>query len=237
MLNRLLLFSLLIPVQLFSQDITGLWKGALYNDSTQTYFPYEIAISENNGKFSGYSETIFTIAGKDEIGIKSLKIWKENEKILLEDIDLVANTYSIPPPKGVRKLSILTLTVNDTSMIMKGHWSTNRTKKYLPGTGTLELKRKADFKEAPLFKQLEALKLAEGLSFNPVIKKAEPVIVKIDHPKASPERVVVKKSPKEKPKPITPEKKPLPVVAVRPTIPPPAAEVATRKIANIQSDH
>jgi hypothetical protein len=60
----LVLIIFLLPVQLFAQqatlantDITGLWKGTLYNDTTQQYNQYEVAISKEKGKLTGFSHT------------------------------------------------------------------------------------------------------------------------------------------------------------------------------------
>ena len=43
------LIIILLPHFLCAQDITGIWKGSLYNDSTQKIIPYEMAITEYNG--------------------------------------------------------------------------------------------------------------------------------------------------------------------------------------------
>ena len=47
--KKLLLFLLLFPIQIFAQDITGLWNGTIFNDTTQKFYPYQIAISDDNG--------------------------------------------------------------------------------------------------------------------------------------------------------------------------------------------
>ncbi len=46
-----ILFCLLFPLQLFAQDITSLWKGVLYNDTTQKTLRYEIAISQKEKNY------------------------------------------------------------------------------------------------------------------------------------------------------------------------------------------
>ena len=62
------LFLFMLPLNLLSQDITGVWTGDLYNDTTQKFIRYELAISEENGKLSGYSHTIFVIDSIQNIG-------------------------------------------------------------------------------------------------------------------------------------------------------------------------
>ena len=79
--NKLSILLFLLPLQVLGQsvpveepDITGVWKGELYNDTTQKYLPYEIAISEEKGKLTGYTYTLFDIDGKQELGVKKVKI-------------------------------------------------------------------------------------------------------------------------------------------------------------------
>ena len=75
---RFFLFFLLLPLKLFCQDLQGVWAGTIYNDTTKKYIPYEIAISEVNGKLSGYSHTVFTDENnRQETGVKALKIKKK----------------------------------------------------------------------------------------------------------------------------------------------------------------
>jgi hypothetical protein len=172
LLNKILFILFLFPLQLFAQtatekerDITGLWKGSLYNDTTKKNLPYEIAISEEKGKLVGYSYTQFDIDGKKEIGVKSVKIKRKDDQLTIEDVELISNNYSEPPPKKVRQLSVVNLVLNDTAMQLIGNWSTNRTKEYVQLTGSLQLQRSLDYKPLALFKKLEELKLASNLSF------------------------------------------------------------------------
>ena len=65
---------LLSPLFIFSQDITGLWKGTMYNDSTKTALPYELLIKKEKGKYSGYSYTWFSIGGEEYYGVKKVKV-------------------------------------------------------------------------------------------------------------------------------------------------------------------
>lgn len=172
LLNKILFLLLLFPIHVFGQsdpkaekDITGLWKGSLYNDTTKKYLPYEIAISEEKGKLSGYSYTLFEINGKKEIGVKSIKIKRKGDQLVIEDVEFISNNFSEPPPKKVRQLSIVNLLENDTTIVLEGIWSTNRTKEYSSLTGTLKIQRTLDYKPLALYKKLEELKLDRDLSF------------------------------------------------------------------------
>jgi len=168
--KRLILFCLVTCCtgQLFAQsepDITGLWKGTMYNDTTQQYLKYEIAISENKGKLSGYTHTYFILDDKEYHGVKKAKIKRKDGKIIVEDVELIANNYPVPPAKGVRQLDVLTLEIKDGVMILSGPFSTNRTKVYHSLTGNINVQRKTNFKQSALVPHLEELGLAENLSF------------------------------------------------------------------------
>ena len=153
------------PAKLFAQDITGLWKGTLYNDSTKKYYRYEIGISEEKGKLSGFSHTFFLVEDKEFYGVKKVKIRQMDGKIIVEDAGLIANNYPEAPAKGVRQLNILTLEIKDSIMILTGPFSTNRTKQYAPLTGSISLQRKNDFWQSALVPHLQELGLSNNLSF------------------------------------------------------------------------
>ena len=64
----------MFPLYVLSQDITGLWKGTMYNDSTKTSLPYELLIKKEKGKLTGYTHSWFIIDGKEYYGIKTVKV-------------------------------------------------------------------------------------------------------------------------------------------------------------------
>ena len=165
MLMKFLFLFLLLPIHLFAQDITGVWVGKLYNDTTRNFIKYELAISEYHGKLSGYSHTIFIIDRVENIGVKSLKIKKSGKTFLVEDDKLVYNNYSAPPAKGVKTYSELTFSQNDSEMILSGPWITNRTKVFKSLTGNIFLRKKKNIKESLIIAKLEILGLTGTLSF------------------------------------------------------------------------
>lgn len=158
-------FPAAVSAQIPEPDITGLWKGTLYNDSTQRYYRYEIGISEEKGKLSGFSHTFFLKDDKEFYGVKKVKVKRVDGKIIIEDDGLLANNYPESPAKGVRQLNILTLEIKDSMMILSGPFTTNRTKKYAPLTGTINLQRKNDFWQSALVPHLQELGLSNDLSF------------------------------------------------------------------------
>jgi hypothetical protein len=183
--NKFFLFFLLLPSGLLAQehDITGLWKGEMYVDSTKQYLPFELSISEVKGKLLGYSHITFEENGKKETGLRDVTIQRKNDQVIIEDVSLLDNSFSFTPPKNIKKTMVVTLSIEDTVMILKGSWSTNRTKRFLSATGTVQMQRKNDFKETVLFKKLEQLKLEDKLVFNEPEKKPATAIATKQLPK------------------------------------------------------
>ena len=160
-----LLILLLFPIKLFSQDISGVWTGTLFNDTLKAFIPYEIVISEFKGKLSGYSHTTFFIDGIPNIGVKALKINRNKDKIFLEDNGLLYSDYSVRPAKGVRQYSVLTLTGHDSLMVLSGGWMTNKTKLYSSATGRIIVQKRGNMEETKIVPQLVKLDLIKTLSF------------------------------------------------------------------------
>jgi hypothetical protein len=156
---------LLFPIHAFTQDISGVWKGHLYNDTTKQFMPYELAINADNEKLNAYSYTVFLLDSFKNIGIKTIKLKDIDGKYFLEDDKLIFNNYKEPPAKGVRMYAQLSYSKNDTSEILSGSWSTNRTKDYNPLTGSLLLKKANNEKETAIVHKLDEIGLAKKLSF------------------------------------------------------------------------
>jgi hypothetical protein len=156
----------MLPCWLYAQDITGLWKGTLYNDSTNTFYKYEIGISKEKEKLTGYSYTLFIVRDTQYYGVKKVKIKVADDgKIIVEDDGLISNNFPIAPGKNVKQLTILTLNAGDSIMTLNGPFSTNRTKEYAPVTGTVSLQRKNDFWQSALVSQLKEIGREKELSF------------------------------------------------------------------------
>jgi hypothetical protein len=182
--------------------MTGLWTGLMFNDTTEMNYRYEIAISEKNGKLTGYSQTFFILDGKEYYGVKKLKITIEGDKIITQDLKLIENNYPIKPPKGVYVVNVLNFEMKKDVMMLSGMFETNRTREYAPATGYVHIERKIDVKESPLVKQLEKMGLMSELSFVPVEKPSEATAAVM--PKADvteTEQPVVKAKPLEKERP------------------------------------
>ncbi len=163
----LIVLFLLSGTKLFAQetDITGLWKGTLYNDSTKRTYKYELGISEEKGKLNGFSHTWFILNDTQYFGVKYVKIKRRDGKVIVEDDGLISNNYPVAPAKNIRQLNILTLEIKDSILKLSGPFTTNRTKDWAPITGTIELQRKNDFWQSSLVPHLQELGMDEKLVF------------------------------------------------------------------------
>jgi hypothetical protein len=175
----LLLSTSFLSNTIIAQDITGLWKGTIYNDSTQKYLRYEVGISDDGkGKLTGFSHTWFLIEDKEYFGVKELKIKQsKNGNIIIEDDGLISNNYTIAPSKGVKQTSVLQLDASGSIMELKGTFSTNRTKVFSALTGQVFLQRKNDFMQSALVAHLQEMGLTEKLPFLATTKTINEAVV------------------------------------------------------------
>jgi hypothetical protein len=174
-LKKLCSLLLFLPFAANAQDITGLWKGTLYNDTTKETLPYEIGISQEKGKLTGFSHTCIIADDKLYFALKKIKIKKRDGKIIIEDLDMIAQNSPLTPPKGVGKLSVLQLEIKDSIMVLSGKFETNRTKEYHPLTGSVYLQRKNDFRQSSLVPRLTEMGLASEKTFLPAdVAMAQP---------------------------------------------------------------
>ncbi len=233
---------LFYPCRIFSQDITGLWKGTLHNDTTGRNLRYEIAISEKNGKLSGYSHTFFILDDKEYFGVKKVSVKREDDKIIIQEVKLLDDNYPVSPAKNVHQLDVLTLEVRDNQMILSGPFTTNRTKEYHSLTGSIYIERKTNYMESALVPHLEEMGLAKDLSFVVQPSAVSTSSAVISKPAINATNVVAKTTPSKKEKIVVKETKPIdvnikadPVKIIVAAKAGPAADVNSRKIETIQS--
>jgi len=182
----IIILIVLLINDLSAQDITGLWKGTLYNDTTRQFYRYELAISEEKGKLTGYSHTWFILDDKQFYGVKKVKTNRLGEKIIVEDAGLIANNYPVPPAKNVRQLNSLDLEVRDSLLFLTGTFITNQTKGYHSLTGKINIQRRNDFWQSALVPHLQELSLARNLSF---VIEEERILVKKESDKKTEEKI------------------------------------------------
>ncbi len=151
-----LLVALCCPIFAFCQDITGLWKGTMFNDSTQKSLPYEMIITKENGKYTGYSHSWFLVGGKEYYGVKKIKIRvAKDAKIVIQDDELLENNYPGGPDKNVYQLNVLDFTSLGSEATLQGPFVTNRTKVYTELTGRINVKRVSELSGSELMSFLQ----------------------------------------------------------------------------------
>ena len=134
--------ALCLPAMAVCQDITGLWKGTMYNDSTKQSLDYEIVISKVKGKLTGFSHTSYVINDKKYYGIKkiSVRVAKDG-KIVFQDAKMLENNYDNQQNKKVIQLDVLNLANSGSESFMDGIFVTNRSKEYQAVTGRMSIKK------------------------------------------------------------------------------------------------
>jgi hypothetical protein len=160
-----LIAAICSPMIVFCQDITGLWKGTMFNDSTKQALPYEVVIAKENGKYSGFSHSWFLIDGKKYYGIKKVKIRIATDgKIIIQDAVLVEDNYPVAPNKNVGQLNVLDIAILDNEIKMDGQFVTNRTKAYSELTGSISIKKVSPSAESALMQYFQKNGIDNGLT-------------------------------------------------------------------------
>lgn len=159
-----MLLAFCCPLAALCQDITGLWSGTLFNDSTGQQHQYEVGITKEKGKYSGFSHTWFLIGEKKYFGVKKVKVRVAPDgKIIIEDAELLLNNYPVQPNKDVRQLNVLS--VNQANGELTGLFVTNRTREFSPLTGHIQLKRNNNVAQSDLIPHLQNISEGQKLSF------------------------------------------------------------------------
>ena len=171
----------LVPTTMFSQNLVGMWTGKVY--TTDKNLPYEVAISEKNGKLTGYSYTTFTVKGEEMVAVKSIEVRKEKGKIIIEDEDLVFNSFDEESPKQLKQTNTLELeVVNDKTMLLIGTFKTLKTKTFRSLSGGVRLRKDSIIDDPRLIAKLDEMDLSKSLSFlqPPVTASAESDVATLD---------------------------------------------------------
>jgi hypothetical protein len=165
MKNLLLCLTSLIGLPVLGQQVSGLYTGTLFNDTTKMVQQYQLALSDYKGKITGYSYTTFVVNDSFYYGIRSIKATIKEGNLFVEEDKMLVNNFPEPPARGIRRLTVIPLDVNqDTLATVNGRWETNRTKTYLPVTGSIALKRDNDSSQSALISHLKELNIINAAS-------------------------------------------------------------------------
>ena len=180
---KLLIILLLSPVFFYGQTLTGLWTGAISNDSTTVRKDqsFEIALTEYRGKVYGYSRSEFIVDEVLYYVVKRVKGTIEGDVCEVEDDEIIAFNFPTKLDKGVKVTSTFRRNKIDSIWQLEGTWKTNATKKYYAVTGKVDLEEEKDLTASKIFPHLEELKLANNIFFYkereegiPIVKIAKP---------------------------------------------------------------
>jgi hypothetical protein len=186
------LLFLLLPLQILAQpasdtekDITGLWKGTVI--TPELNLPYELIITRKNGILCGYSHTTFTVRGEELVSVKKVTVRFKNDKIIIEDEDMLFNNFKEEAPKKIKQTNKLTLEESGKAWRLYGSFEARAQRMLQPAEGTIELEKKESPADTKLLAKLTELNLANSISFtfNNPDEKA-PLVTVVD--KVSPEK-------------------------------------------------
>jgi hypothetical protein len=180
---KLTFLFLLFPLFFFGQTLTGLWTGALHNDSSTVRKDqsFEIALTEYNGKVYGYSRSEFIVNDTLYYILKRVKGTIEGDICEVKDDEIISYNFRGKLDKGIKVTSTFRRNQNDSIWHLDGNWKTNTTKKYYSVTGKVSLESEKDLTASKLFPHLEELSLANDVVFYkdrteapPTVKVAKP---------------------------------------------------------------
>ncbi len=187
---RLTALLLLSPLFFWGQSLTGLWTGALSNDSTTVRKDqsFEIALTEYLGKVYGFSRSEFIVDDTLYYVVKRVKGTIEGDLCEVVDDEIISYNFRGKLDKGIKVTSIFRKNKNDSTWYLEGTWKTNATKKYYAVSGKVNLAEEKDLNASKIFPHLEELKLANDVAFykerkegTPIARMAKPEKIKTEY--------------------------------------------------------
>ena len=167
---------LLLPLQLFSQDLSGIWVGTIA--TSQTSMPFELAINQD---MTGYSMITFMFKGAEKTAVKKITLIRKDSIFTISDDKLIYNNFTTRS-RNIKTFCELSIKMVDTLMVLSGPFHT-RTRDLRAGdedlsTGTITLQKQNKQAQTRLISKLDSLKLSNTLAFsNPnAIIKENPVV-------------------------------------------------------------
>ncbi len=166
----------LLPLQLFSQDLSGIWVGTI--STSQTQMPLELVINQD---MTGYSMITFMFKGAEKIAVKKITLIRKDSVFTISDDKLVYNNFTVRS-RSIKTFCELSIKMVDTIMVLSGPFHT-RTRDLRAGdedlsTGTIRLQKQNRQAQTRLISKLDSLKLSSNLAFsNPeTIIKEKPAV-------------------------------------------------------------
>lgn len=172
----------LLPLQLFSQDLSGIWVGTIATSETQ--MPFELAINQD---MTGYSMITFMFKGAEKLAVKKITLIRKDSIFTISDDKLIYNNFTTRS-RNIKTFCELSIKIVDSTMVLSGPFHT-RTRDLRAGdedlsTGTITLQKQNRQAQTRLISKLDSLKLSNTLAFsnpestikeNPVVSVSEQV--------------------------------------------------------------
>ncbi|HLK29292.1 MAG TPA: hypothetical protein VKT28_11995 [Puia sp.] len=179
----------LLPLQLFSQDLSGIWVGTIA--TSETKMPLELVINQD---MSGYSMITFEYKGVEKVAVKRMTMIQKDSVYNISDDKMIFNNFAIRS-RNIKTFCDLSLTTVGEVMVLSGPFHT-RTRDLRAGdqdlsSGTITLQKQSNKAQTKLIGKLDSLKLSNTISFsNPEpIAKENPVAATAPKKDATSEKV------------------------------------------------
>ncbi|WP_431213031.1 hypothetical protein ACQ86N_46620 [Puia sp. P3] len=155
---------LLLPLQLFSQDLSGIWVGTIA--TSQAQMPFELAI---NRDMTGYSMVTFMYKGAEKVAVKKITLIQKDSIFTISDDKLIYNNFETRS-RSIKTFCDFSIKMFDSTMVLSGAFHT-RTRDLRAGdsdlaTGTITLQKQNIQAHTRLIKKLDTLKLSNTLAFS-----------------------------------------------------------------------
>ena len=174
----------LLPVQLFSQELSGIWVGTIA--TSQIQMPFELAI---NRDMTGYSMITFMFKGAEKVAVKKITLIRKDSIFTISDDKLIYNNFTTRS-RNIKTYCELSVKMVDSIMVLSGAFHT-RTRDLRAGdedlsTGTITLQKQNNPAPTKLIGKLDSLKLSNTLAFsNPNADVKETPVVAVPEKQAS----------------------------------------------------
>ncbi len=169
---KFIIILFLLPLQLFSQDLSGIWVGTIA--TTESQMPLELALNQD---MTGYSMITFTFKGAEKMAVKKMKLIQNDSVFVMSDDKIIYNNFTTRS-RNVKTFCALSIKMVDGAMVLSGPFHT-RTRDLRAGdedlsSGTITLKKQDNKAQTKLIAKLDSLKLLQTISFSspePVTKE------------------------------------------------------------------
>ena len=148
-----------------AQNVSGLYSGTLYNDTTKQTQIYELALSDYRGKVTGYAYATFIANDTSYYSIRRVRGAKKGGNLVVEDGEMIANNFPNGPDKGVRRVTQIplnNLSEADTLGHFNATWKTTATKQFYSLPGVMAMQRRTDSSGSALVAHLTEMRLLQN---------------------------------------------------------------------------